>query len=148
MEPNRLRDESRPNVSAGVRPASPTDELVGTEISAPIHRQRRGRSKRLAVIAAIFFGTFGIHRFYLGEWLYGVLYVAFCWTWIPTLLGVVDGVRYIRMSDEWWVARYGSTLATRRWQGNDLVWWTVVVVLGVLLSVSMAACVSALLTYG
>jgi TM2 domain-containing membrane protein YozV len=41
-------------------------------------------------LLAFFLGTFGFHRFYLNENWAGVLYLLFCWTGIPTLLGFIE----------------------------------------------------------
>jgi TM2 domain-containing membrane protein YozV len=41
-------------------------------------------------LLALLLGTFGFHRFYLGENVAGVLYVLFAWTGIPTLLGLME----------------------------------------------------------
>ena len=35
-------------------------------------------------------GGAGIHKFYAGKWFQGLLYVAFCWTWIPAILALFD----------------------------------------------------------
>lgn len=46
---------------------------------------------------AIFLGSFGAHKFYLGKTFQGALYCLFFWTLIPALLGVFEGVRYLVM---------------------------------------------------
>jgi TM2 domain-containing membrane protein YozV len=43
-----------------------------------------------AVLLAFFLGSFGAHRFYLGEIGWGVLYILFCWTLIPHLAALVE----------------------------------------------------------
>jgi TM2 domain-containing membrane protein YozV len=44
----------------------------------------------VAILLAFFLGSFGAHRFYLGEIGMGILYVAFCWTFIPHLIALVE----------------------------------------------------------
>ncbi|GAA4888944.1 hypothetical protein GCM10023333_22800 [Ferrimonas pelagia] len=56
------------------------------------------RSQRAASRFGLWLGTFGIHRFYLGQPVRGSLYLAFCWTLVPTVLGIVDGIRMANMS--------------------------------------------------
>ncbi len=51
------------------------------------------RNRTIAGILAVFLGTLGIHRFYLGEWKKGIIYLVFFWTGIPTVIGIIDGVR-------------------------------------------------------
>ena len=42
------------------------------------------------VLLALFLGAFGAHHFYLGRTGLGVLYVLFCWTGIPAVVGFVE----------------------------------------------------------
>ena len=43
-----------------------------------------------ASLLAFFLGSFGAHRFYMGDIGLGVLYVLFCWTGIPHLIALVE----------------------------------------------------------
>lgn len=42
------------------------------------------------VILALLLGGLGIHHFYMGNMLAGVVYILFCWTFIPAILGVIE----------------------------------------------------------
>jgi len=64
------------------------------------------KSKTAAGILAIFLGGIGIHKFYLGKKGMGVLYLVFCWTYIPALLGVIEGIIYLTSSDEKFYNKY------------------------------------------
>lgn len=64
------------------------------------------RSRRVAGLLGIFLGTFGAHRFYTGKIAVGVVYVCFFWTGIPTILGFIEGIWYLTMSDTEFWARY------------------------------------------
>jgi TM2 domain-containing membrane protein YozV len=44
----------------------------------------------VGVLLALFLGTFGAHQFYLRRPGLGILYVAFCWTGIPTIVSFVE----------------------------------------------------------
>lgn len=68
-----------------------------------------GKSRLAAVLFAFFLGGFGAHKFYLGKIGMGVIYLLLCWTFIPALLGVIEGVLLLVMSDDEFVRRYGST---------------------------------------
>ncbi len=70
-----------------------------------------GRSKLAAGLIAIFLGFIGIHKFYLGRSGWGIIYLVFFWTWIPALVGLVEGIIYLCMSDENFDATYNSTSA-------------------------------------
>ena len=48
------------------------------------------KDKNVAAILALFVGTFGIHKFYLGRIGAGVLYLIFSFTFIPAILGLID----------------------------------------------------------
>ena len=59
------------------------------------------KNKNIAGVLAIFLGTLGIHRFYMGEWKVGLAYLLFFWTGVPTILGIIDGARYFtELADE------------------------------------------------
>ncbi len=58
------------------------------------------KSKIVAGILAILLGGLGIHKFYLGKVGMGILYLIFCWTWIPGIVGFVEGIIYLCTSDE------------------------------------------------
>ncbi|MCL2040362.1 MAG: TM2 domain-containing protein [Bacteroidetes bacterium] len=57
------------------------------------------KNKILAAILAIFFGGYGIHKFYIGN-PKALLYLLFCWTGIPSIMGIVQGIKYLLMSDK------------------------------------------------
>lgn len=43
-----------------------------------------------AVVLALFLGGLGIHKFYLGQTGLGILYLVFCWTYIPGVVGFIE----------------------------------------------------------
>lgn len=67
-----------------------------------------GKSKLAAVLFAFFLGSFGFHKFYLGKIGMGVLYLLLCWTFIPGVLGVIEGILLLIMSDDDFVRKYGT----------------------------------------
>lgn len=58
------------------------------------------KSKVVAGVLAILLGGIGVHKFYLGKIGSGILYLCFCWTGIPALLGLIDGIIYLCSNDE------------------------------------------------
>lgn len=66
----------------------------------PIIEARSGRSKTVAALLAIFLGGLGIHKFYLGEAGWGIIYFIFSWTFIPAILGFFEGIIYLSMSEK------------------------------------------------
>jgi TM2 domain-containing membrane protein YozV len=43
-----------------------------------------------AVVLALLLGGIGAHKFYLGQTGMGVLYLIFCWTYIPAIVGFIE----------------------------------------------------------
>ena len=79
---------------------------------APQHASARvsssGRKDRVAAaLIAFFLGGFGGHKFYLGSVGMGILYLVFCWTFIPALIAFIEGIVYLTMSDEDFARKYG-----------------------------------------
>lgn len=64
------------------------------------------RSKTTAGLLAIFFGGIGVHRFYLGQTGMGILYLVFCWTFVPAAIGVIDGISFFNMPLQRFDAKY------------------------------------------
>ncbi len=61
---------------------------------------RYTKSKTTAGILAILLGGFGAHKFYLGKAGKGILYLIFCWTYIPSLISLVEGILYLVANPE------------------------------------------------
>lgn len=57
------------------------------------------KSKVVAGLLGIFLGGLGIHKFYLGKVGLGILYLVFCWTYIPEIVGFIEGIIYLCSSD-------------------------------------------------
>lgn len=64
------------------------------------------KSKVVAGVLALFLGGFGAHKFYLGQTGLGILYLCFCWTYIPALVSFVEGIIYLCSSDENFSRKY------------------------------------------
>jgi len=64
------------------------------------------KSKTIAIALALFLGGFGFHKFYLGRNVAGALYLVFCWTFIPALLGILDALVYLMMPRDRFDRRY------------------------------------------
>ena len=56
------------------------------------------RSKMAAGILAILLGDLGVHKFYMGKIGMGILYLVFCWTGVPAIIGLVEGIIYLTSS--------------------------------------------------
>ena len=65
------------------------------------------KSKIVAALLAFFLGGFGVHKFYLGQVGLGILYLLFCWTFIPAVIALVEGIVYLSTSDRRFAQKYG-----------------------------------------
>ncbi|MGU3311826.1 TM2 domain-containing protein [Acinetobacter sp. M5A5_2a] len=65
------------------------------------------KSKVAAGIFALLLGGFGAHKFYLGRVGQGILYLIFCWTFIPAIIAFIEGILYLCSSDEDFAKKYG-----------------------------------------
>ena len=63
-------------------------------------RQRTPVSKAALLLLTFFLGGIGAHKFYLGKYWQGALYLVFCWTYIPALAALVEFVIYACTSSE------------------------------------------------
>ena len=66
-----------------------------------------GKSKVAAGVLALIVGSIGVHKFYLGQIGWGIIYLLFCWTFIPAIVAFVEGILFLVMSDEEFVRKYG-----------------------------------------
>jgi len=65
------------------------------------------KSRVTAVLLAFFLGGIGAHKFYLGRVGQGILYLLFCWTFIPAIIAFIEFIVYLCISDESFAAKYG-----------------------------------------
>ena len=67
---------------------------------------RSSKNRVTAGVFALMLGGFGIHKFYLGQVAAGLVYLVFCWTFIPALISLVEGILFLTMSDESFAQKY------------------------------------------
>ena len=85
----------QPQPQVVIQQAAPQQVYVsGINPSWPV------KSKVAAGILAIFLGGIGVHKFYLGNVGMGILYLCFCWTGIPAVIGFIEGIIYLCSNDE------------------------------------------------
>lgn len=66
-----------------------------------------GKSRIAAALFAVFLGGFGAHKFYLGQVGLGIVYLIFFWTCIPAIIGFIEFILLLTMSDEAFNQKYG-----------------------------------------
>jgi TM2 domain-containing membrane protein YozV len=57
------------------------------------------KSRVTAGVFALLLGGIGIHKFYLDKVGLGLVYILFCWTFIPLIIGAIEGIIYLVQDD-------------------------------------------------
>jgi TM2 domain-containing membrane protein YozV len=73
------------------------------------------KSKVAAGLFGILLGGLGIHKFYLGRWGWGIIYILFVWTYIPSILGLIEGIIYLTTPDDVFQAKYAADPRPFKW---------------------------------
>lgn len=66
------------------------------------------KSKTTTILLAFFLGTFGAHRFYLGQHWKGIFSILFFWTYIPTIISFIDVIVFAAMSQDKFDDKYNN----------------------------------------
>jgi TM2 domain-containing membrane protein YozV len=55
-----------------------------------VNYEAKKKDPTLAVVLALLLGNIGIHKFYLGEIVWGIVYIVFAWTFIPGVIAFFE----------------------------------------------------------
>lgn len=66
------------------------------------------KDKTTAGIIALLLGGLGIHKFYLGNSGMGILYLLFCWTFIPALIAFIEAIIIFTQSQQAFDAKWNK----------------------------------------
>lgn len=66
------------------------------------------KNKTVAALLAIFLGGLGIHKFYLQKTCIGLIYLLLCWTFIPAIVGFIEGIILLVMDENSFTQKYGT----------------------------------------
>ncbi len=78
------------------------------------------KNRYIAALLAFFLGGLGVHKFYLGKWT-GVIYLLFCWTYIPSIIALIEGILYLTKGEEAFNEKYnGINPATVEHETEDV----------------------------
>ena len=64
------------------------------------------KNRGITIILAFLLGSLGIHRFYLGQIGYGLIYLLLSVTGISTILALIDFILFLIMSEEEFNIKY------------------------------------------
>jgi TM2 domain-containing membrane protein YozV len=72
------------------------------------------KTRTNAILWCFFLGAFGAHKFYLGQSGWGIVYLLFCWTGIPSLAAFIEFIMLLLMADNEFNRRFngGANQAT------------------------------------
>ena len=110
------KKETTPQVTPAQQPSigEPVDSArsyyqVNSSLYGNNSMQRVGqKSKTVAAILAILLGGLGIHKFYLRQIGWGIVYLVFCWSYVPAIIGFIEGIILLTMSEEDFDYKYNS----------------------------------------
>ncbi len=85
-----ISDDGR--ISKSAEPDDVSEEEYSSASSQPAMPAVHGKAvnKVAYCLLAFFLGGLGIHKFYAGKTLLGVLYIVFCWTFIPSFISLIE----------------------------------------------------------
>lgn len=96
------------------------------------------RSRIAAATLALSLGSFGLHRFFLGQW-WGVLYLLFCWTLIPWVVSAIEAIVFLTTPQVRWNERYNPGSPIAREKGGGVLFAAMLIpVIALLIGFSMA----------
>lgn len=108
---HRISDQSAACPNCGLPIAKPApfkavpSPLSTTNHTTIVHINRK--SKGVAALLAFFLGGFGIHKFYLGQTLWGIIYLLFFWTFIPAIISLFEVFILLFMNESEFNRRFG-----------------------------------------
>ena len=87
---NITKTENKDGIQISIQ--NKVEQKIGGEVHSSFP-QKVAVHKALYIVLAIFLGGIGIHKFYEKKAAAGILYLLFCWTFIPLLIAFFEGIR-------------------------------------------------------
>ena len=66
------------------------------------------KNKTTAGLLALLLGGIGAHKFYLGKPMWGLVYLIFCWTFIPAVIAFFEALGFFFMKEATFQQKYGA----------------------------------------
>jgi len=85
---------------AQISPQAPNCPQCGHPNAVNQNAAGEVKSRTTAGILGILLGSLGVHKFYLGKVGTGILYLVFCWTGVPGIIGLIEGIIYLTQTDQ------------------------------------------------
>jgi TM2 domain-containing membrane protein YozV len=100
QQPQYQQPQYQPQPQVVIQQVTPAPVVQQPVYMTAINPAWPVKNKIVAGVLAIFLGSLGIHKFYLGKIGMGILYLCFCWTGIPGFVGFIEGIIYLCSNDE------------------------------------------------
>ena len=68
------------------------------------------KNRTTAALLAILLGDLGLHEFYLGNTVLGIVFLLTCWSGIPWLIAIIQGIIWLTKTD----AEFHQMVAEKR----------------------------------
>lgn len=69
---------------------------------------RSPKSRTTTALLALFLGGIGVHYFYLGKPIAGLIFLLLFWTYIPALIALVQAIMMFTMTDAQFYEKYAN----------------------------------------
>jgi len=66
------------------------------------------KSKNITIILAVFLWWIWAHKFYLWKNILWILYALFCWTFIPSIISLLEALSYLSYNENQWDVKYNN----------------------------------------
>lgn len=86
---------------------NPPPSLPTQNYTTIVHVNNSRKSRGVAIALALFLGGFGIHKFYLNQVFAGILYLLFCWTFIPAIIALFEALMLLFIDESEFNKRFG-----------------------------------------
>lgn len=98
-------DQSRtkfcPGCGKGLHPTAQICPSCGAPQPGQVNPRSGPRKDRItAAVLALLLGGIGVHKFYLGNTGLGIVYLIFCFTFIPAIIAFIEGIILLCSSNE------------------------------------------------
>jgi TM2 domain-containing membrane protein YozV len=84
-------------------------QVICIKCGVSISAGSTGKKKVPAGVLGILLGGIGAHKFYLGSWGWGIVYILLCWLYVPAVIGLIEGIIYLTMDEAQFDEKYNRS---------------------------------------
>ncbi|MGI6374141.1 MAG: TM2 domain-containing protein [Patescibacteria group bacterium] len=98
--------QKQPNINTETE--EQVEVIINSEEQGTQGKKKKEKDRTVAALLAFFLGGLGVHRFYLGKTVSGVIMLIFSWTMIPAFVALIDFIIIITTDKEDFNKKYNS----------------------------------------